>query len=149
MSTKQETVGAEKSVGEIKTTEKKTKSRRKKAAARSVPIGRAYIHATFNNTILAFADLNGNIIGWSSAGKVGFRGPKKATPYAATMVVKDLIEKTSAAGIKDVHVLTKGIGAGRDSAIRSLNAGGINILSVKDVTPIPHNGCRPPKPRRI
>ncbi|MEI7741099.1 MAG: 30S ribosomal protein S11 [bacterium] len=122
---------------------------RKKKAVKSVSVGRAYVHATFNNTIVTFTDANGNSIGQSSAGKVGFTGPKKATPYAASMVVKDLVEKSAATGLKDVTVFVKGVGAGRDSAIRALNANGLNVLSIKDVTPIPHNGCRARKPRRI
>lgn len=122
---------------------------RKKKAVKSVSSGRAYIQATFNNTIVTFTDANGNVIGQSSAGKVGFTGPKKATPYAASMVVKDIVEKTIATGLKDVSVFVKGVGAGRDSAVRALNANGLNVLSIKDVTPIPHNGCRAPKPRRI
>ena len=122
---------------------------RKKKAIKSVTTGRAYIQATFNNTIVTFADANGNVIGQSSAGKVGFTGPKKATPYAASMVVKDLVDRTVATGLKEVTVYVKGVGAGRDSAVRALNANGLNVLSIKDVTPIPHNGCRARKPRRI
>ena len=89
------------------------------------------------------------MVSWSSAGHCGFKGPKKATPYAATMIVKDAVDKAREYSLSDVHVFVKGVGAGRDSAVRSLNANGLNILSIKDVTPIPHNGPRPPRPRRV
>ena len=110
----------------------------KKKNIRLVAHGRAYIQATFNNTIVTFTDQNGDVIGWGSAGGAGFKGPKKATPYAAGMVVK-----------KVVNVYIKGIGGGREGAIRALNTNGIQVLSVKDMTPIPHNGCRAPKRRRV
>jgi small subunit ribosomal protein S11 len=116
---------------------------------KNVPIGRAYIQATYNNTIVTLTDLNGNVLAWSSAGKMGFKGPKKSTPYAATVVVKDVVERVAPYNFRDVHVFVKGVGAGRESAIRALNANGLNILSIKDITPIPHNGPRPPKPRRV
>ena len=134
-------------------TAKKGKSRvpraKHKKAVRQVSSGSAYIKATYNNTIVTLTDPNGNVIGWSSAGKVGFRGPKKSTPYAASVIVKDVAEKVAGMGLKEVNVFIKGIGSGRESAVRALNANGINVLSIKDVTPIPHNGCRPPKPRRV
>ena len=120
-----------------------------KITIKSVPNGHAYIQATYNNTLITMTDQNGNVIGWSSAGKVGFRGPKKATPYAASLVVKDLCERLAPTGLREVVVFVRGIGAGRDSAIRALNANGLVVTLIKDVTPIPHNGCRPLKPRRI
>ena len=123
--------------------------KKKKKVFKQVPHGNAYIQATYNNTIITLADLNGEVICWSSAGKVGFKGPKKATPHAANMVVKDLSVKIAACGLKDVHVFVKGIGGGREGAIRALNINGLNVLTVSDVTPIPHNGCRPPKKRRV
>ena len=124
---------------------------RKKAkkAVRQVAHGRCYVQATYNNTIVTLTDANGNVLGWSSAGKVGFSGPKKSTPYAASMIIKDVVEKVKDTGLKDVNVFVKGIGSGRESAVRALNANGLNVLSIKDITPIPHNGCRPPKPRRV
>lgn len=131
---------------------KKTKAApRKKAkkSVRQVSHGRAYVQSTYNNTIVTLTDANGNVLGWSSAGKVGFSGPKKATPYAASVIVKDVVERTRESGLRDVNVFVRGIGSGREAAIRALNANGINVLSIKDVTPIPHNGCRPPKPRRV
>jgi len=124
------------------------KTRRKKVK-RQVSSGSAYIKATYNNTIVTLADADGNVLAWSSAGHCGFRGPKKATPYAASVIVKDAVERTTDYGLKDVHVFVKGVGQGRESAIRSLNANGLNVISIKDVTPMPHNGCRPPRPRRV
>jgi len=124
------------------------RSKRKKAV-RQVSVGRAYVQATYNNTIVTLTDANGNVLAWSSAGKVGFRGPKKSTPYAASVIVKDAVERVKDSGLKEVSVFVRGIGSGRESAVRALNANGINVLSIKDVTPIPHNGCRPPKPRRV
>lgn len=120
-----------------------------KKSVRQVSHGRCYVQATYNNTIVTLTDANGNVLAWSSAGKVGFSGPKKSTPYAASMIVKDVCEKVKDTGLKDVNVFVKGIGSGRESAVRALNANGINVLTIKDVTPIPHNGCRPPKPRRV
>jgi len=123
--------------------------KKKKKIIRQVTHGNAYIQATYNNTIVSLCDTNGNVIAWSSAGKVGFKGPKKATPYAASQVIKDVMEKAAPYGLKDVHVFVKGIGGGREGAIRGLNTNGLNVTSVNDVTPIPHNGCRPPKRRRV
>jgi small subunit ribosomal protein S11 len=123
--------------------------KKKKAVVKNVSVGRIYIHATFNNTIVTLTDPSGNVVGWSSAGKIGFKGPKKATPYAASLIVKDLMDRLSATGLKEVSVFLKGIGAGRDSAVRALNANGLNVTSIKDVTPLPHNGCRRPRVRRI
>jgi small subunit ribosomal protein S11 len=122
---------------------------KKKKVVKSIPHGKAFIHATYNNTIVTLADINGNVIAWSSAGANGFKGPKKATPYAASVVVKDLAEKAEPYGVKEVNVYVTGVGQGRDGAIRALNAHGISILSIKDVTPVPHNGCRAPRPRRV
>jgi len=122
---------------------------KRKKSVKQVPNGRAYVQATYNNTIVTLTDANGNVIGWSSAGKVGFTGPKKATPYAASVIVKDLVERANETGIKEVNVFVKGVGSGRESAVRALNANGLNVLSIKDVTPLPHNGCRAPKPRRV
>jgi len=114
-----------------------------------IPQGKAYIQATYNNTIVTITDPAGNVIAWSSAGRVGFRGPKKATPYAASVIIRDVAEKAKHLGLRAVDVFIKGVGSGREAAIRALNANNINILTIKDVTPIPHNGCRPPKVRRV
>jgi small subunit ribosomal protein S11 len=125
----------------------KVKSRKKKK--RIVPRGHAYIQATYNNTIVTIADPQGNVITWSSAGKNGFKGPKKATPYAAGVITRDAVERARDYGVKEVDVFVRGVGSGRESAIRSFNANGVTVLSIKDVTPIPHNGCRVKKPRRV
>ena len=127
------------------TAPKKVKKNKKK----QVPRGRAYITATYNNTIVTFTDPNGNAIAQSSAGRCGFKGPKKSTPYAAGIIVRAAAQKVQEMGLRDVDVFVKGVGSGRDGAIRALNAQGFNMLSIRDITPIPHNGCRPPKRRRV
>jgi len=111
--------------------------------------GRAYVHASYNNTIITITDSSGNVISWASAGAVGFKGAKKSTPFAASRVAEILMEKIADTGIKNIEVFVRGIGAGRDSAIRSLASRGLNVISIEDITPLPHNGCRPKKPRRI
>jgi len=136
----------------IETTVKKPvgkKKSKKNAVARQVTQGRVYVKSTYNNTIITFTDQNGNVLAWSSAGQCGFKGPKKATPYAATMIVKDAFEKAKKHGLKEVAVFVKGIGGGREAAVRALNANGLNVAGIKDVTPIPHNGCRAKKARRV
>lgn len=145
---------------ELKTTEATTTAegakasaaeapKKKKRAVRQVSHGRAYIQATYNNTIVTLTDLNGNVLAQSSAGQNGFKGPKKSTPYAAGMIVKHAATKVKDYGLRDVNVFVKGIGSGRDAAVRALNANGLNIVSIKDITPIPHNGVRKRKPRRV
>jgi small subunit ribosomal protein S11 len=124
---------------------KKGKSKLK----RQVSLGRAYIQATYNNTIVSFTDQNGNVLAWGLSGQCGFKGPKKATPYAASIVVKNVIEKLVPYGLKEVNVFVKGVGGGREGAVRAINANGIQVLVIKDITPIPHNGCRAKKPRRV
>lgn len=126
-----------------KTTKKKSKKKRQ------VRRGQAHIQATYNNTIVTLADQNGNVLAFSSAGQCGFKGPKKATPYAAGIIVKSAVEKVKEYGLQEVSVFVNGVGTGRESAIRSLHAHGMKVVSIKDVTPIPHNGCRPRKPRRV
>ena len=111
--------------------------------------GRVYVQATYNNTIVSVTDESGNVVAWASSGNLGFKGPKKATPYAASRVSETVVEKVKKTGIINVEVFVKGIGSGRESAVRSLAAHGLNILSIKDVTPIPHNGPRPRKVRRV
>lgn len=133
-------------------TEKNIKSatdKKKKKNIRMVANGYVYIKASYNNTIVTMTDYSGNVIAWSNAGENGFKGAKKATPYAAGVIVKSAVEKSKAYGLKNVQVFVKGIGPGRDSAIRALNANGLNVALIKDMTPIPHNGCRPRKPRRV
>lgn len=138
-----------KTKGESKIGARKKILTKKKKIIKHVPSGRAYIQATYNNTIVTLTDQNGNVLAWSSAGHCGFKGPKKSTPYAAGVIVKDVAEKVQPFGVKEVNVFIKGVGAGREAAVRALNANGFNVVSIKDVTPIPHNGCRPPKPRRV
>lgn len=128
---------------------KLTAKGKKRKAIKQVALGRAYIKATYNNTLISFTDQNGNKLAGSSAGENGFRGPKKATPYAASVIVKRAAAKVAPYGLKEVNVFVQGVGLGRESAVRSINANGINILSIKDITPIPHNGCRKRKPRRV
>lgn len=131
-----------------KTVKSKGKKTTKKARAQMTQ-GKVFIQATYNNTIVSVCDMNGAVLGWSSAGVVGFRGPKKATPYAASVIVRDVTEKIKDVGLKDVNVYISGPGQGREGALRALNANGLNVLTIKDVTPVPHNGCRPPRPRRV
>lgn len=112
-------------------------------------IGEAHISSTFNNIIITLTNKKGEVIAWSSAGKMGFKGSKKNTPYAAQIAAENVAKKGIAAGLKKVDVSVKGAGAGRDAAIRAINNSGIQVLVIKDVTPLPHNGCRPPKERRV
>lgn len=121
----------------------------KGAKRRNITKAQVHIKSTYNNTVITLTDTNGGVIAWASAGLLGFKGAKKATPFAATNIINSLLEKTKKVGLKEVDVFVKGIGSGRDSAIRAIAANGLSILSISDVTPIPHNGCRPPKPRRV
>lgn len=124
--------------------------KKKKKEAKDVYTGRIYIKTSYNNTIISITDQNGNVLTWASAGKLGFKGPKKATPYAAGVIVKDAVERAkNRFGLKEAYIFIKGVGSGREGAIRAINANGIFITGIKDVTPIPHNGCRPPGPRRL
>lgn len=132
--------------GENAVTKSATAAKRK---AKHVQEGRVYINATYNNTVITVTDTQGNVLAWASAGSLGFAGPKKATPFASSKVIAAITEKIQASGPKDISVVVKGIGSGRDSAIRSLINNGFNILSIKDATPIPHNGPRPAKTRRV
>jgi len=124
-------------------------SKLKKGAKRQVTTGRAYVKATYNNTVVTFTDNLGNALVQASAGSSGFRGPKKSTPYAAGVIIAQAANKVRPYGLKEVNVFVRGVGGGREAAIRALNTNGINVLSIKDITPIPHNGCRPAKPRRV
>ena len=128
---------------------KKDKKSTKKREKRVVPHGVAHIQATFNNTIISIADPEGNVLSWSSAGRIGFKGSRKGTPFAAQVAAQSAGNGVKEVGLRSVDVLVKGPGAGRESAIRALQAAGIEVKSIKDVTPIPHNGCRPRKRRRV
>jgi small subunit ribosomal protein S11 len=121
----------------------------KAKGSKNVHSGVAHVLSTFNNTIVTITDMNGNVIGWSSAGKVGFKGSRKSTAYAAQMVAQDASRQAMGHGLKEVEVLVKGPGAGRESAVRALQAIGLDLTIIRDVTPVPHNGCRPPKQRRV
>jgi small subunit ribosomal protein S11 len=121
----------------------------KAKGAKNIHSGIAHVYATFNNTICTITDLTGNVIGWSSAGKVGFKGSRKSTAYAAQLVAQDAARQAMGHGLKEVQVLVKGPGAGRESAVRALQAIGLDLTLIRDVTPVPHNGCRPPKQRRV
>jgi small subunit ribosomal protein S11 len=121
----------------------------KAKGSKNVHTGIAHVLSTFNNTIVTITDMNGNVIGWSSAGKVGFKGSRKSTAYAAQMVAQDASRQAMGHGLKEVEVLVRGPGAGRESAVRALQAVGLDLTVIRDVTPVPHNGCRPPKQRRV
>lgn len=125
------------------------RSVKKKKEKKNIPTGVAHIQATFNNTIVTITDPAGNVVSWSSAGVVGFKGSRKGTPFAAQMAAEDAAKKAMEHGMRTVDVLVKGPGAGREAAIRALQAAGFTINLIRDVTPIPHNGCRPPKRRRV
>ena len=127
---------------------KSDKSSRKRVV-KVDPIGRAYINASFNNLIVTLTNNTGQVISWSSAGKMGFRGSKKNTPYAAQMAAQDAAKSAFDAGLRKVKVYVKGPGAGRESSIRTLHSSGIEVMEIMDITPLPHNGCRPPKRRRV
>ena len=126
---------------------KRTRARRRER--KPIPTGRAYIQATFNSTIVTLTDPQGNVIAWGSSGTAGFKGSRKGTPYAAQLAARDAVRKAMEHGLRQVDVYVKGPGSGREAAIRSLQSSGLHITSIRDVTPIPHNGCRPPKRRRV
>ncbi len=128
---------------------KKGKTRARRKEKKSIPQGRAYIHSTFNNIIVTLTDPVGNVIAWGSSGIAGFKGSRKGTPYAAQRAAEGAARRAKEHGLRQVDVYVKGPGSGREAAIRSLQIAGINIISIKDVTPIPHNGCRPSKKRRV
>ncbi len=125
--------------------ERKTRGR----ASRTVPSGIAHVRSTFNNTVVTITDMKGGVLGWSSSGRMGFKGARKSTAYAATVVAQDVARQAQAYRVQEVEVRVQGPGAGRESAIRALQASGLNINLIKDITPVPHNGCRPRKRRRV
>lgn len=126
-----------------------TKQNRRRKTKRSVAVGQLHVHATFNNTIVTISDEQGNALAWASSGASGFRGSRKSTPYAAQVASEKVANAAKDMGMQKVHVEVRGIGSGRESAIRALGAAGIQVASIKDVTGVPHNGCRPRKPRRV
>ena len=130
-------------------TEAKVPRGKAKKAKKQVTTGRVYIQATYNNTLVTFTDALGNTLAQSSAGNVGFKGPKKSTPYAAGIIISKAAEKVKPYGLREVAAFVQGVGGGREAAIRALNANGFIVTGIKDITPIPHNGCRAKKPRRV
>ncbi|MGN0521548.1 MAG: 30S ribosomal protein S11 [Eubacterium sp.] len=128
---------------------KKTTGSRKRREKKNIERGAAHIQSTFNNTIVTITDMNGNAVSWASAGEMGFRGSRKSTPFAAATAAETAAKAAMEHGMKTVEVYVKGPGSGRESAIRALQTAGLDVSLIKDVTPIPHNGCRPPKRRRV
>jgi small subunit ribosomal protein S11 len=126
-----------------------TPTRGKRKERKNVPAGIAHIQSTFNNTVVSICDLHGNVLAWASAGTSGFKGSRKGTPFAAGLAAENAARKAMEHGVRSVEVFVKGPGSGREAAIRSLQAAGLEVSLIKDVTPIPHNGCRPPKRRRV
>lgn len=120
-----------------------------KRAKKQIRKGRAYVLASYNNTVVTITDSHGNVLAQSSAGRLGFKGPKKSTPYAANLISKQAVEKVKPFQMQEVDVFVKGVGSGREAAIRGLYGAGLNVLTIRDLTPIPHNGCRRPRPRRV
>ncbi|RKY41640.1 MAG: 30S ribosomal protein S11 [Candidatus Makaraimicrobium thalassicum] len=129
--------------------QKKTKTRKRKKITRKVPSGKIYVHATFNNTIVTVTDTGGKVLCWSSPGIVGFKGSRKSTPFAASIAAKDVARKAKVHGIKEVAVFLNGPGSGKESAVRSIRSEGLNVRTIMDLTPTPHNGCRAKKRRRV
>ncbi|MBM2824595.1 MAG: rpsK [Dehalococcoidales bacterium] len=127
----------------------KKRPRARKRERKAIPAGKAYVQSTFNNTVVTLTDPQGNVIAWGSSGTAGFTGSRKGTPYAAQLAARDAAKKAMEQGLRQVEVFVKGPGSGREAAIRSLQSAGLYITSIVDVTPVPHNGCRPPKRRRV
>jgi len=136
-------------VEEVATEEKTPKAKKKKKGGKSVTVGYAYVKATFNNTIITITDLSGNVVATGSAGMLGYGGSKKSTPYVAGLIANTVATKAKSFGMSEVSVFVKGIGSGRESAVRGLQSSGINIVAIKDVTPLPHNGCKRERTRRV
>ena len=128
---------------------KKVVRSRKRKVKKNIEKGQAHIHSSFNNTIITLSDVGGNVLAWSSAGELGFKGSRKSTPFAAQAAAAEAAKRAMEHGLRTIDVFVKGPGSGREAAIRALQAAGLNVISIKDVTPIPHNGCRPPKRRRV
>ena len=127
----------------------KDKTRTRKRERKNITSGVAHVSASFNNTMITITDMQGNVVAWSSSGSMGFKGSRKSTPYAAQMAAEDAGRKAAEHGVRTLEVMVKGPGSGRESALRALQAAGFVVTTIKDVTPIPHNGCRPPKRRRV
>ena len=136
-------------VAESAPVETKIKSGKKKKIKTKLTKGKIFINSTYNNTIVSLTDIAGNVVMWSSAGKIGFKGSKKSTPYAGQKTMEDVLVRMKERGLNEVDVFIKGIGSGRESAVRAIQGSGLNVISIKDQTPIPHGGVRPKKPRRV
>ena len=128
---------------------RRRKTQARKKVRKMAPKGQAHVYATFNNTIVTITDMSGNTIAWATAGTSGFKGSRKSTPYAARLAGRDAAKAAQDHGVQEVEVIVKGPGPGRESAIRALQASGIKVVAIRDITPVPHNGCRPPKKRRV
>lgn len=128
---------------------RRRKTQTRKKVKKMVPKGQAHIYATFNNTIVTITDMNGNTISWATAGTSGFKGSRKSTPYAARLAGRDAANAAQDHGMQEIEVIVKGPGPGRESAIRAIQASGLKVIGIQDITPVPHNGCRPPKKRRV
>ena len=128
---------------------KKGKGKKTKKVERKLSVGKVFIKSSYNNTIVTITDLDGNVVSWANAGLAGFKGPKKSTPYAAQIITRIAVARAKELGLNEVSVFVKGVGTGRESAVRALNANGLNVTYIKDITPIPHNGCCARKPRRV
>lgn len=149
---KEALAGSESSEAEAKPETQEAESAAKKKAKkikRLVSRGRATVKCSYNNTMVSIADTNGSVLGWATSGLLGFKGAKKATPYAATQVVANVAEKVKKYGMRELEVYVRGVGSGREASVRALANNGFDLISIKDITPIPHNGCRPKKPRRV
>lgn len=133
----------------VKQTTTKVVPGKKKKAKRNIPVGICHVKATFNNTIITFSDINGDVVSWCTSGSKGFKGSRKSTPFAAQVAAEEAARRAMDMGMRTVAVVVNGPGAGRESAVRAVAAAGIKISLIKDITPIPHNGCRPPKRRRV
>lgn len=138
-----------KEVKEAKEVKKAAPKKGKKRVKKNIPVGMVHINSTFNNTMITVTDMSGNVLAWSSAGVRGFKGSRKGTPFAAQIACEDALRKAYDHGVRSVLVLVKGPGPGRESALRSITKTGIKVTAIRDITPIPHNGCRPPKRRRV
>jgi len=138
-----------KEVEERETTQRKTAKPKEQTRAKRIESGRVYIQSSYNNTVITVTDDYGNILTWASSGSVGFKGPKKATPFAASKIVGVLMERLRKIGLRQVSIFVKGVGSGREAAIRAFIGQGLEVNVIKDITPVPHNGCRPPKVRRV
>ncbi len=147
--TEEEKKATEVTEEEAKTIEEKRQPRARRRERKVIPSGKAYIHSTFNNTMVTLTDPQGNVISWGSSGTAGFKGSRKGTPYAAQLAARNAVRRAMEHGLRRVEVFVKGPGSGREAAIRSLQSSGLYITSITDVTPVPHNGCRPPKRRRV